>query len=82
MTDEHIENTIRQVLADKFDVSMDDIKPETHISHELGADSLDMIEVIIEVENQLNIIFPDDDELNTVVTPGQLVNYVLKVKNR
>lgn len=30
-----------------------------------------MIEVIIEVENQLNIIFPDDDELNTVVTPGQ-----------
>lgn len=38
MTDEHIENTIRQVLADKFDVSMDDIKLETHISHELGAD--------------------------------------------
>lgn len=82
MTDEYIENTIRQVFADKFKVSLNDVKPETHIVNELGADSLDMVEAIIEIENRLNIIFTDDEELNTVVTPGQMVNYVLKVKNR
>ncbi|MGE0568402.1 MAG: hypothetical protein AB7O73_10675 [Bacteroidia bacterium] len=41
-----------------------------------------MVEAIIEMENRLNIIFPNDDEINTIATPGQMVNYIYKIKKQ
>lgn len=56
------------LLIDKLGVSQEDIKPEAKFNEDLGADSLDMVEVIMEFESEFNITIPDEDteQINTV----------------
>jgi acyl carrier protein len=57
-----------KLLIDKLGVSQEDIKPEAQFTEDLGADSLDMVELIMEFESEFNITIPDDDteQIHTV----------------
>ena len=50
-----------KLLIDKLGVSQEDIKPEAKFTEDLGADSLDMVELIMEFENEFKVAIPDDD---------------------
>ena len=50
-----------KLLIDKLSVSQEDIKPEAKFTEDLGADSLDMVELIMEFESEFNITIPDED---------------------
>ncbi|MBR9832374.1 acyl carrier protein [bacterium] len=56
------------LLIDKLGVSQEDIKPDAKFTEDLGADSLDMVELIMEFEKEFNLAIPDEDTetLNTV----------------
>ena len=56
-------------------LSRKDINITTDLIDEANADSLDMIEIIVDVENEFNIIIPDKS-IKTVRTPGDIIFYV------
>jgi len=72
-----IQNTIIKMLSDKFDIPTDKINLTDHFIDDLQGDSLDTVEVGIEVETKFNILIPDD-HLVKMVTVGDLVTFVEK----
>jgi len=55
----HIEETTRDIL---FRLSYkSDVTPETHLINDVGFDSLDIVEMVIELENKFSIKIPDED---------------------
>ena len=66
------------LLIDKFGVSQEDIRPDANFIDDLGADSLDMVELIMEFEKEFTIFIPDDDT-EQIVTVGDAIAY-LKTK--
>ena len=66
---------IREVLAERLSVEESDITEEANFQEDLGADSLDLVEMIMELEDQFGIKIPDDDA-QKIQTVGQAVDYV------
>ena len=52
---------IKEVLAKQLRIPKDDIKDDASIMEELGADSLDVVEMLMALEAKFNIIIPDED---------------------
>lgn len=63
------------IIVDKLNVSLDEIQDNTKIATDLGADSLDMIELIMEMESQFDITIPDD-EAEELETFKNCVDYI------
>ena len=70
---------VKEVIVDKLGVDEDSIKPAAHFVNDLGADSLDTVELIMEFEEEFGIEIPDDDAEN-ITTVGAAVDYIEKVK--
>tara|TARA_B100000287_G_scaffold23640_1_gene23134 strand:+ start:891 stop:1121 length:231 start_codon:yes stop_codon:yes gene_type:complete len=70
---------IKEVIIDKLGVEDDAIKPEAHFVNDLGADSLDTVELIMEFEEEFGVEIPDDDAEN-ITTVGSAVDYIEKLK--
>lgn len=66
---------IKAYLAEQFEVSVDTLSAETNIIDDLGADSLDVVELLVSVEEEFGIEIPDEAaaELNTV---GKIAEYI------
>ena len=56
--------TIIQILADQFGISTETIHGNSHLTNDLNADSLDMVEIVMEVENQFKIEISDEEYAN------------------
>ncbi len=63
------------ILADQFDAEEDSLTPETSIVDDLGADSLDVVDLLMTIEDQFEIEIPDS-EVENIKTVGDLVNYI------
>ena len=66
---------IREVLAERLSVEESDLTEEANFQEDLGADSLDLVEMIMELEDQFGIKIPDEDA-QQIQTVGQAVEYV------
>lgn len=66
---------VRDILVYILNVDADSITMETDIMNDLSADSLDVVEIATELENQFNIMIPQDS-LADVKTVGQVVDMV------
>ena len=65
MTKEQIFDKVKAIIADKMDIDESDIKPESRFESDFGADSLDVVEFVIEVEREFGISVPDEAWPNT-----------------
>jgi acyl carrier protein len=70
-----VDSYIRQLLAEQLGVDPNDIKDESNIVADLGADSLDVIELVIAIEEFYSIEIPDTDAEN-LATVADVVAYV------
>tara|TARA_X000001036_G_C20403966_1_gene694000 strand:+ start:278 stop:508 length:231 start_codon:yes stop_codon:yes gene_type:complete len=70
---------VKDVIIDKLGVEENTIKSEAHFVNDLGADSLDTVELIMEFEEEFGIEIPDDDAEN-ITTVGTAVEYIEKHK--
>ncbi len=70
-------NKVKDVIVDKLGVEEDSIKSEAHFVNDLGADSLDTVELIMEFEEEFGIEIPDDDA-EKITTVGSAVEYIEK----
>lgn len=55
-----IETRVRQIIVDKLAVDPEQITPEANIKDDLGADSLDVIELVMALEDEFKISIPDE----------------------
>ena len=68
---------VKDVIIDKLGVEEASIKSEAHFVNDLGADSLDTVELIMEFEEEFSIEIPDDDA-EKITTVGSAVEYIEK----
>ena len=68
---------VKDVIVDKLGVEENSIKSEAHFVNDLGADSLDTVELIMEFEEEFGIEIPDDDA-EKITTVGSAVEYIEK----
>ena len=74
-----MEEQVKAIVAEKLGVNVDQIKPESSFIDDLGADSLDTVELVMAFEEKFNIEIPDEDA-EKMKTVGDAINY-LKSKN-
>ena len=70
-----IESKVKEIIADKLGVDEADVKPEACFTNDLGADSLDTVELIMEFEKSFNITIPDD-QAEKIATVGDAIAYI------
>ena len=73
--------TVRQTLSMQLEISPDIITEDTKIVQDLGADSLDVVELIMTLEEGYNIIISNDDA-SELITVGQIVLFIEKQLKR
>ena len=66
---------VKAILAEQFDVEEDKITESTDLQDDLGADSLDVVDLLMSIEDEFEIEVPDD-EIENIKTVGALVNYI------
>lgn len=66
---------IREIIAEKLSVTEDEITMESAFLEDLNADSLDIVELIMALEDELDMEIPDEDAEN-FVTVGDVVKFV------
>lgn len=70
-----IAEKVKQIIVDKLGVDESEVTPEASFTNDLGADSLDTVELIMELENEFNISIPDD-QAEGIQTVGDAIKYV------
>ncbi len=67
---------IKSIVADKLSISEDQITEEASFIDDLGADSLDTVELVMALEDEFDLDIPDD-EAEKLTTVGKAIEYVL-----
>lgn len=75
MTREQIFDEVKKLLVDRLGVDEDKITEETSFTEDLGADSLDIIELVMELEDAFDKEISDDDA-QQLTTVGSVINYI------
>lgn len=70
-----IESRVKAIIVDKLGVDESEVTPESSFTNDLGADSLDTVELIMEFEKEFNLAIPDD-QAETIATVGDAIKYV------
>ncbi len=70
-----IAQKVKNIIIDKLGVEESEVTIEASFTNDLGADSLDIVELIMEFEKEFNISIPDDQAEN-IGTVGQAISYL------
>ena len=78
-TREEIEESVKQIVCDQMGVSRDKVTLETSFVNDLGADSLDTVELVMEFEDKFETSIPDD-KAEQIKTVGEAVKFIMESK--
>ena len=70
-----IEDKVKKIIVEKLSVDMEEVVPEASFVDDLGADSLDLVELIMSMEEEFDIEIPDE-EAEKLVTVQDALNYI------
>ncbi len=70
-----IATRVKAIIVDKLGVDEGEVTPEASFTNDLGADSLDTVELIMEFEKEFNIAIPDD-QAEKISTVGEAIKYI------
>jgi acyl carrier protein len=70
-----VASKVKQIIAEQLGVDEPDIKPTSHFVDDLGADSLDQVELVMAFEEEFGIEIPDD-EAEKITTVQSAVDYI------
>tara|TARA_Y100000385_G_scaffold159445_1_gene165394 strand:+ start:917 stop:1147 length:231 start_codon:yes stop_codon:yes gene_type:complete len=68
---------VKAIIVDKLGVDQAEVSPEASFTNDLGADSLDTVELIMEFEKEFDIQIPDD-QAEAIVTVGDAISFIEK----
>lgn len=72
---EEVQVKLKEIVMDRLNAEEDQIKPEASFVEDLGADSLDIVELIMGIEEEFDIEIPDEDA-EKLTTVGEAMDYV------
>ncbi len=70
-----IATRVKAIIVDKLGVDEKEVTPEASFTNDLGADSLDTVELIMEFEKEFNLAIPDD-QAEKISTVGEAIAYI------
>ena len=70
-----IASRVKAIIVEKLGVDESEVTPEASFTNDLGADSLDTVELIMEFEKEFNISIPDE-QAETITSVGQAIAYI------
>ena len=70
-----VEDRVIEIVSEQMGVAKDQITKETSFVNDLGADSLDTVELVMEFEEEFDITIPDE-EAEKIQTVGQAIDYI------
>ena len=70
-----IEERVKKIIVEQLGVKEEDVKPEASFVEDLGADSLDTVELVMALEEEFDIEIPDE-EAEKIATVQDAVNYI------
>ncbi len=76
-----MEKKIVDLIADKLCKKPDQIKPESRLVEDLGADSLDIVELIMAFEDEFGVSLPDE-EIAKLKTVGDIIKFINSLKKK
>jgi len=74
-----IAEKVKSIIVEKLGVEASEVTPEASFTNDLGADSLDTVELIMEFEKEFSVSIPDDQAEN-ILTVGQAIAYLENAK--
>jgi len=78
----NIEEKVKEIIAEQLGVKKEEIRPESSFVDDLGADSLDTVEIVMALEEEFGIEIPDEDA-EKITTVGEAIQYIEdKVKEK
>ena len=75
MADNNIESKVKEIIVSKLGVEDTQVTPNASFTNDLGADSLDTVELVMEFEKAFNLQIPDEDA-EKIQTVGDAVSYI------
>lgn len=75
MAESEIAQRVKEVIVDKLAVDAAEVTPEASFANDLGADSLDTVELIMEFEKQFGVSIPDD-QAEKIATVGDAISFI------
>lgn len=70
-----VQSKVKAIIVDKLGVDEKEVTPQASFTNDLGADSLDTVELIMEFEKEFNIAIPDD-QAEKIGTVGEAISYI------
>jgi len=70
-----VEDKIKSIIAEQLGVKVEEVTPQSSFIDDLGADSLDTVEVIMALEEEFNVEIPDEDA-EKMTTVGDAIKYI------
>jgi len=70
-----VDDKVKDIISEQLGVKKEEIKPESSFIDDLGADSLDTVEVVMALEEEFGIEIPDE-EAEKITTVGEAVKYI------
>jgi acyl carrier protein len=75
MTMADIEAKVKKIISEQLGVPEGDVKPEASFVNDLGADSLDTVELVMALEEEFGVEIPDEDA-EKIATVGNAIDYI------
>ena len=78
-TSEEITERVKSIIVEQLGVSMEEVTPDASFIDDLGADSLDIVELIMALEEEYDLEIPDEDA-EKIQTVKDVINYITSSK--
>ncbi len=75
MADQNVESKVKEIIVSKLGVEDSQVTPNASFTNDLGADSLDTVELVMEFEKAFNLQIPDEDA-EKIQTVGDAITYI------
>ena len=72
----NIKDEVRAIVAEKLGVELEQVIDSANFQSDLGADSLDIVELIMEFEQKFGIEISDEDAGNNIITVGDAISFI------
>ena len=81
MSNEEIFQTIRDLVSEQFGMEPDEVTMDTSFANDLGADSVDLVELVMAMEEEFELSMTDEEDVKAIKTVSDAVSYVAAKQN-
>ncbi len=79
MSEQEVQDKVIQIITEQLGVDKEGVTLDSSFVNDLNADSLDMVELVMELEEQFELNIPDEDA-EKITTVGEAINHVIALK--